>query len=635
MARLAVQEVVKPISPWTGRYASSRMRKLCTIDTKRDYRHACSNEMREILSDKSKYMGWRDCWIALAESELEMGVEGITREQVDALKEARNVPIDSQVAKEYEQVTQHDVIAYRREFGDSANKILKGAGNILHRGATSADITDNAELASYKFGLELVLRKTNKLRRLAFGHPSLRLPLEELTHRISSIQARGLKGAVGTQDSYLNLLKDKRKVNALDADFSARLGFDSSYTETGQTYPRIVDYQILGSIDVLAQTLYKIAGPKRQKHLKAHAEAIHLKALQAAEMASQQWLERSLDDSAQRRVVMTESFYQIDHMLDELLKNPNGLKKPEKQVMTKLQKERLSLVAEKTTATISRMYDFAVRYRNASCIGFTHGQAAQPTTYGKRLSLWAYGFVLAMQDLENLLDKPQRYAGVSLDALINTRLNQIAIAAGKTSVDIRLLQRDLEVSEPYKKNQQGSSAMPHKRNPKNSERCNSLCRTKIGSTSMDRCTEYDFLATDSILELMLSTFTKSNKEQEGFTVYTDVARKRLEQYMPFFVSEHVLNAALKKKMDRDKVYKAIRAVAIKAKRDMRKGRPIRMLEDLAKRGLPVDLDKKAELLNPARYLGRAIEQVEDLFPEVNECRATYPNHVNIVSEVSV
>ena len=625
----------KPISPLTSRYASTKMRQACQIDPSRDYRHQCSKDMRRVFSNTAKYMGWRDCWVALAESELELGVEGITEEKVAALRKAKDSPINFEVAETYEKKTQHDVIAYQKEFADRANEILPGSGNIIHRGATSADITDNAELVSYKTGLEIIITKTKALKNLA-RDPSLRLPLEELTYRIKSLRARGLKGATGTQDSYLDLLKNRDKVVKLDDMFSQALGFDSSYTITGQTYPRIVDYQILGSIDVLAQTLLKMSSPAQQKGLRHHVEALHQKALQAAEMASQQWLERSLDDSAQRRVIMTEAFYQIDYMLDKLMKNPSRLRTPEKQTLTKQQRERLHIIGEKTATTISRIYGFAVKHRNTACTGYTHGQFAQPTTYGKRLSMWTYGFVLALQDLEDLLDKPQRYSGASLDALINTRLNQIAIAAGKTSVDIRLLQRDGELSEPYKKGQRGSSAMPYKRNPKNAERCNSLCRTKIGSTPGDIATEYDFLATDSILELMLSIFTKTNKEQEGFTIYKEVAGQRLQRYMPFFVSERVMNKALKQPgAKRDKIYLAIRKAALQAKKDIRRGRKNRMLEDLAKMGLPIDLTKKDALLNPRKYLGRSPQQVTDLYPEVNGLISSYPNCEEVTSEVSV
>ena len=183
-------------------------------------------------------------------------------------------------------------------------------------------------------------------------------------------------------------------------------------------------------------------------------------------------------------------------------------------------------------------------------------------------------------------------------------------AAGKVATDVRLLQHDKEVNEPFKKTQVGSSVMAYKQNPMQDERLSSLARYKLGSTAHFRATNEDFLAIDAIMELVLSTFVDDTPEKYGFTVNPEIVRADLEREMPFFITDEVIALLTKRGADRGKVHEVIRDAALEASRNVRAGKKNNFFDLLAEKHLPVDLVGD-NILDPIRYIGRAREQIDE------------------------
>jgi len=631
----------KPIVPLYGRYPSKEMKELFPLDEQRDYRHQSSPEMRNIFSDNAKYLAWRRNWVILAEAEQILGLN-IPQAKLEALKKSEK-NINFEAAKDYEKKLKHDVMAYMKEFGDRADEICPGASGILHMGATSCYITDHEELLAMYKGLVLVKEKAQQIYEQTKAE-ALKPALAELEHRIASLKARGTKGTTGTQASYLSLFGgDHEKVIALDELVSKMIGFRESYTITSQTYPRIVDYQVLSSLSVLAYALYLVnedygADTKEQRR---QAIEIMEKAKQAGTMASSQWLERSLDDSSERRIILTESFYQTDCMLNNLL--GQGINERDKSINScsekdfSSEKKALEIIKNKLANSVCKIYEFAEMHRNTVCTAFTHGQFAQPTTYGKRISLWAYNLVLALKDIEQAKLSKTHDLGYSevQQYLLSTRLSQVAIAAAKAALDIRLLQHDLEVNEPFGVSQVGSSAMPYKKNPMKCERTNGLARHLIGSMTFTP-DKFRYLNADAILELVLSIFVKDNEKQKGFTVHPLKAEANLVNHMPFLASEELLMQATNAGGNRQELHELIRLASLEATENINAGRENNILEKLAEKGFNIDLANKEELLDPERYVGRSREQTDDFGRlEVDPIRERYNESLGIEGKVQV
>lgn len=604
----------KPIIPLRGRYASKEMKEIFPPLKDYDYRHECSHEMRTIFSDEAKYLGWRRSWVALTEAQQELGLN-ITTQQLTAIRSQEKV-IDFKAAQEYERKTKHDVQSYLLEFRDRVNSVMPGAGNVLHNGATSCEITDPEELTSMYKGLKLLAEKAREVRR-TMGN-LLDPAIEEVDYRAEQLRGRGAKGTTGTQASYLELFDGNHdKVKELDNILAKKLGFKESYTIMGQTYPRIVDYQVLSSILVLGETLSLMRNwihpAALVPDLDENFQELHNKSIQAAYMASGQWWERSLDDSSERRIIISEAFYNADYLLDTFIQfglgNPMPETKRNVSMGTNERKALEDIIIPKIASAIDKMHSFAQKYRDDVCIAYTHGQFAQPTTYGKRIDLWAYNFVLALKDFENLQKRAAYQPTMGL--LINTKLNQVAVAASKMALDIRLSQHDLEVNEPFGKSQTGSTAMPYKKNPMSCERINGLSRNKIGASNAVKLRDYDLLNTDAILEIVLKVLSGDNEKQTGFTVHTQTARANLMKFMPFFASEPFLVLGTNQGGDNRDIHEKIRESAMEARASIDNGRGNNMLELMAANGFPVDLSKKAELIDPDTRVGRSREQVDD------------------------
>ncbi len=331
-----------------------------------------TREMSELWSAQKKFSTWRRCWIALAEAEQELGLP-ITDEQIEEMK-ANVDNIDFESAKAHEAKTRHDVMAHIHAFGEVAPKAMP----IIHLGATSCYVGDNTDLVLLREGLELILSKAvNVLANLkAFALKWKDLPtlgythyqaaqvvtvgkraclwaqdivfdIEDLETQIGRLKCRGVKGTTGTQASFMALFdNDSEKVRQLDTLVAKRLGFEESYPVTGQTYPRKVDTQVLQVLASIGESVHKFAtdmrllqnmkeieepfektqvgssamaykrNPMRSERACSLARHLMVSPLHSQFTTATQWFERTLDDSAIRRISLPEAFLACDGILN-------------------------------------------------------------------------------------------------------------------------------------------------------------------------------------------------------------------------------------------------------------------------------------------------------------------------------
>lgn len=331
-----------------------------------------SREMSENFSDDKRFKLWRKLWIALAESEMELGLN-ITKAQVDEMKKyADDVNFD--VAAQYERQVRHDVMAHVKAFGDQA----KSAAPIIHLGATSCFVDCNSELIIMYDALGTIKNKLvnvmDKLRAFAlkykdlptlgFTHlqpaqlttvgkratlwlQDLEMDYRNLENLLSSFKLRGVKGTTGTQASFMELFDgDESKVKALEKKVVEKMGFEKVYGVTGQTYPRKFDYNVLCVLSQIAQSAYKFSNdirilqnmkeieepfeksqigssamaykrnPMRSERIGSLARFVISLPMNSAITAGTQWFERTLDDSANRRIVNAQAFLALDGILN-------------------------------------------------------------------------------------------------------------------------------------------------------------------------------------------------------------------------------------------------------------------------------------------------------------------------------
>lgn len=355
-----------------------------------------SKEMQYIFSPDKKFRTWRKLWIALAETEKELGL-GITQEQIDELKAFQD-EINYDVAKEQERLVRHDVMAHVHAYGVQCPK----AKGIIHLGATSCYVGDNTDIIIMTEALGLVRRKLlnviselakfakqyKDLPTLAFTHfqpaqpttvgkratlwlQELYLDLEDLDHTINTMMLLGSKGTTGTQASFLELFDgDHEKCRAVDEKVAAKMGFDGCYPVSGQTYSRKIDSRVVNVLAGIAQSAHKFSNDIRLlQHLKEIEEPFEKSQIGSSAMAykrnpmrseriaslsnyvmadvmnpmlvaSTQWFERTLDDSANKRLSVPEGFLAVDGILDLYLNVVDGLvvypKVIEKRLMSEL-----------------------------------------------------------------------------------------------------------------------------------------------------------------------------------------------------------------------------------------------------------------------------------------------------------
>ena len=355
-----------------------------------------SREMQYIFSPDKKFRTWRKLWIALAETEQELGLP-ITDEQIDELKDHAD-DINYDVAKERERLVRHDVMSHVYAYGVQCPK----AKGIIHLGATSCYVGDNTDIIIMTEALRLVRKKLLNVMAelakfadkykdqptLAFTHfqpaqpttvgkratlwlQELLLDLEDLEHVLSSMKLLGSKGTTGTQASFLELFDgDHEKCRKADAMIAEKMGFSSCYAVSGQTYSRKIDTRVLSVLAGIAQSAHKFSNDIRLlQHLKEVEEPFEKNQIGSSAMAykrnpmrseriaslsnyvmadvmnptlvaSTQWFERTLDDSANKRLSVPEGFLAIDGILDLYLNVVDGLvvypKVIEKHMMAEL-----------------------------------------------------------------------------------------------------------------------------------------------------------------------------------------------------------------------------------------------------------------------------------------------------------
>ena len=354
-----------------------------------------SAAMRANFSADRRYRTWRDLWIALARAEMNLGLP-VTPEQIDALERAR-IDIDYDAVAEQERELRHDVMAHVHAFG----LVAPEAKGILHLGATSCFVTDNADLLLLREALLLVralaanvlegltdfARRFRDLPTLGFTHlqtaqpvtvgkraclwiQDLLLDMERLEFEIQHLRFRGVKGTTGTQASFLELFDgDESKVRRLDELVAEEMGFALTFPVTGQTYPRKTDYHVLAVLSGIAQSAHKFANdirllmhmeeleepfetsqvgssampykrnPMRTERMTALARYLISLPANAAQTAAEQWLERTLDDSANRRIVIPEACLAADAILNLWNNVARGLRVNEVVVRRNLERE--------------------------------------------------------------------------------------------------------------------------------------------------------------------------------------------------------------------------------------------------------------------------------------------------------
>ncbi len=367
-------------SPLSSRYASEYMLKLFSADT--------------------RYQTWRRLWVALARAEHELGLP-ITEEQVKEL-EAHITDIDYDVVAAREKEVRHDVMAHVYAYG----KVAPSAAGIIHSGATSCYVTDNADMIIYRDAL-LYVRKMllavmknladfalqyKDLPTLGYTHyqpaqlvtvgkraslwlQDLASDLEELDFTIGRIKMLGCRGTTGTEASFMELFGgDTAKIDKMNEMICAEFGFDSYFDVCGQTYPRKTDSAIINALSAIAQSVYKFAGdmrllqhdrqleepfeknqigssamaykrnPMRCERICSLSRYLMADGANAYMTASTQWLERTLDDSANRRISLPEAFLCADAVLRLMLNVTKGIVVNEK-VIAKTVAEYLPFIA--------------------------------------------------------------------------------------------------------------------------------------------------------------------------------------------------------------------------------------------------------------------------------------------------
>lgn len=347
-----------------------------------------SKEMSFIFSEDYKFSTWRKLWIALAESEMELGLN-ITQEQIDELK-GHIYDINYEDAEKREKETRHDVMSHVYAYGLQCPK----AKPIIHLGATSAYVGDNTDVIQMSEGLKLIRTKVlNVMKNLAdFAEKYKNLPalgfthfqpaqlttvgkrsclwlqdflmdVEELDFQIDRLKLRGVKGTTGTQASFMALFNgDHERIKELDRRVTQKMGFNKSFAVTGQTYSRKLDSQVLNVLLQIAESAHKFSNdirllqslkeveepfeknqigssamaykrnPMRCERIAALSRFVMVNSLNPAITAANQWFERTLDDSANKRLAVPQAFLAVDSILNIMINVSNGLVVYEKMI---------------------------------------------------------------------------------------------------------------------------------------------------------------------------------------------------------------------------------------------------------------------------------------------------------------
>ena len=422
-----------------------------------------SAQMSQLWGSQKKFATWRRMWIALAEAEQELGLR-ISNEQIAQLR-ANVDKLNLDVARKYERELRHDVMAHVHAYGDQC----PDAREIIHLGATSCFVTDNTDLILLRKGLQLVrdslVATIDALATFAEEHRSLAclgfthlqpaqpttigkraslwlldlvMDLEDLEGRIAGLRARSTKGTTGTQASFMKLFDgDEHKVRELEKIVAKKLGFEQTYAVTGQTYPRKVDCQVLDTLSGIAQSAHKAAtdlrimssrkeidepfeekqigssamaykrNPMRSERICALARYVISLPTNAAQTLATQWMERTLDDSANRRLVLPQAFLAIDAILalyqnvaSGLVVYPKVIDRHLREELPFMASENIMMEAVAQGGDRQELHELIRQHSQEA--GRTVKQEGQPN------------------DLLDRLKADQAFAGVNLEAAMDT-----------------------------------------------------------------------------------------------------------------------------------------------------------------------------------------------------------------------
>ncbi len=439
-----------------------------------------SKEMQYIFSPDMKFRTWRKLWIALAETEKELGLN-ITQEQIDELK-AHADDINYDVARERERLVRHDVMSHVYAYGVQCPK----AKGIIHLGATSCYVGDNTDIIVMTEALKLVRKKLvnviaelakfageyKELPTLAFTHfqpaqpttvgkratlwmQELMLDLEDLEYVISTMKLLGSKGTTGTQASFLELFDgDQETIDKIDPMIAEKMGFKECYPVSGQTYSRKVDTRVLNVLAGIAASAHKFSNdirllqhlkeveepfeknqigssamaykrnPMRSERIASLSRFVMVDALNPAITSATQWFERTLDDSANKRLSVPEGFLAIDGILDLCLNVVDGLvvypKVIEKHLRAELPfmaTENIMMDAVKAGGDRQELHE---RIRELSMEAAKTVKAEGKDNNLLELIAADPAFNLSLEDLQKAME-PSRYTGraaVQVDAFL-------------------------------------------------------------------------------------------------------------------------------------------------------------------------------------------------------------------------
>ena len=429
-----------------------------------------SKEMQYIFSPDMKFRTWRKLWIALAETERELGLN-ITQEQIDEMK-AHADDINYDVAKERERQVRHDVMSHVYAFGVQCPK----AKGIIHLGATSCYVGDNTDIIVMTEALKLVRKKlVNVIAELskfaaqykdqptlAFTHfqpaqpttvgkratlwtQEFLMDLEDLEYVLSTMKLLGSKGPTGTQASFLELFDgDQETIDKIDPMIAEKMGFRSCYPVSGQTYSRKVDTRVLNILAGIAASAHKMSNdirllqhlkeveepfeksqigssamaykrnPMRSERIASLSRYVMIDALNPAITSATQWFERTLDDSANKRLSVPEGFLAIDGILDLCLNVVDGLvvypKVIEKRLMSELPfmaTENIMMDAVKAGGDRQELHE---RIRELSMEAGKNVKVEGKDNNLLELIAADPAFNLTLEDLQKSMD-PSRYTG--------------------------------------------------------------------------------------------------------------------------------------------------------------------------------------------------------------------------------
>ena len=444
-----------------------------------------SKEMQYIFSPDKKFRTWRKLWIALAETEKELGLD-ITDEQIEELK-AHADDINYDVAKEREKVVRHDVMSHVYAYGKQCPK----AKGIIHLGATSCYVGDNTDIILMSEALEIVRKKLinviaelakfadehKNLPTLAFTHFQTAQPttvgkratlwmqefmmdLEDLEYVKGSLKLLGSKGTTGTQASFLELFDgDQETIDKIDPMIAKKMGFETCYPVSGQTYSRKVDTRVVNVLAGIAASAHKMSNdirllqhlkeieepfektqigssamaykrnPMRSERIASLSRYVMVDAMNPAITSATQWFERTLDDSANKRLSVPEGFLAIDGILDLCLNVVDGLvvypKVIEKRLMSELPfmaTENIMMDAVKAGGDRQELHE---RIRELSMEAGRNVKEKGLDNNLLELIAADPAFNLSLEELQKTMD-PAKYVGrapVQVEAYLNNVVN--------------------------------------------------------------------------------------------------------------------------------------------------------------------------------------------------------------------